>query len=152
MNPIDKIEVRVSNPEVIHKLNKERLISQETFELDGSLFFVEVLSVSPSEEYLVCYCYPISKDGKKFLRNKEYFTLLKKEDTGCVPIVCKCCGETRDSSHDFVFFSEIIWMEEYGFVKIVFKDVDTWNDTVQRIYFDRELYEKEKKLRKQERS
>lgn len=147
MNPIDKFVVRVSNPEDVHKLNEHRLISEEPLELDGGLFFVEVLSFSPSEEYFVCYCYPLSKDGKKFVRNKEYFSLLKKEDASFETIICKCCGEVWDKSHDFVFFSEIVWMEEYGFVKIVFKNADTWEDTVQRIYFDRELYEKRKEVK-----
>lgn len=43
----------------------------------------------------------------------------------------------------------VVWYEEYGFVKIIFRKWCTMDTETVRLYFDRELYErKRKKVRK----
>lgn len=42
-------------------------------------------------------------------------------------------------------FKGVVWYEEYGFVKIIFRIWCTMDSESVRLYFDRELYERKKK-------
>ncbi|MBO5320437.1 MAG: hypothetical protein J6B01_11625 [Ruminococcus sp.] len=58
-------------------------------------------------------------------------------------------GETIDQSDrsDDVGtgFSSVVWYEEYGFVKFIFRDWDSFESESVRFYFDRDLYERKRK-------
>lgn len=54
-------------------------------------------------------------------------------------------SECNGSSDEGTGFKGVVWHEEYGFVKVIFRCWCTIDTETVRLYFDRELYQKRRK-------
>ena len=92
---------------------------------------IEAFSVSPSGRYFV-----VRYGG-------DFYVCKAEKDSGTV---LEKCPDWTD--YDFYWFDSVEWFEEYGFVKVRFSHQDYFSIKTERMYFDRDLYEKEKAKRR----
>lgn len=97
---------------------------------------VHIESVSPTGKYFVGW--------HTESRSTIYLYKTLYEDSGNIygEQIMGCSG----SSDVLTGFGKVIWYEEYGFVKVIFRVWCSFESESKRLYFDRELYEKMKKL------
>ena len=150
---LDAYKVNVSNPEKlkpIHKMNDsyEVCIVEDGVKIEKQLLknivYIEILSVSPEGEYKIVYCHNIFKDEDRILTDRYHYYLVKENDSEI------CIIDNFEDPDDVCiqwFTNGFEWYPEYGFVKMIVKNVDTWEHRNKRIYYDRNLYEKKKSER-----
>lgn len=96
---------------------------------------VHLESVSPTGQYFVGW--HSASRGTIYLYRK-----LRETDDAVYGEPIKQCSGSDDVGTGF---KGVVWYEEYGFVKIIFRTWCSMDSESVRLYFDRELYEKKKK-------
>lgn len=101
---------------------------------DQGLVSLRILSTSPNGRYLL-----VESPSETYL---------------CLKRLPKCGGRSRWHLMSFsrglsdspsCFLSQCQWYEEYGFLKLCFFDSESlWDGGNRRLYFDRELYRRER--------
>lgn len=89
----------------------------------------------------------LSPTGKYFVARTDGYTVFKiteKDDEDVYGTAVTSGVDYSDEDGFPVRFSGVEWFEEYGFVKIVFSNWDTFERESARFYLDRELYERKK--------
>ncbi|MCM1530485.1 MAG: hypothetical protein NC093_10890 [Alistipes sp.] len=99
-------------------------------------------SVSPSGKYFVGW--HSESRGTIYL----YRTLYKTDNAVYGKPIKQCSGSDDVGTG----LKAVVWYEEYGFVKIIFRIWCTMDTESVRLYFDRELYERKKKELHEERA
>ncbi|MGN0574912.1 MAG: hypothetical protein ACI4J2_02685 [Ruminococcus sp.] len=96
---------------------------------------VHIESVSPTGNYFVGW----HTEARSSLC--LYRKLRETDDEVYGEKLSECSG----SSDEGTGFKGVVWYEEYGFVKVIFRCWCTMDTESVRLFFDRELYEKKKK-------
>ncbi len=96
---------------------------------------VNLESVSPTGKYFVGW-HSASRATMSLYR-----TLYQTEDAVYGEPIMECSGSDDIGTG----FKGVVWYEEYGFVKIIFRIWGTMDSESVRLYFDRELYERKRK-------
>ncbi|MCM1008902.1 MAG: hypothetical protein NC485_13480 [Ruminococcus flavefaciens] len=102
---------------------------------DNTNIPVHLESVSPTGKYFVGW----HSESRETIY--LYRTLYKTDDVVYGEPIKQCSGSDDVGAG----LNGVVWYEEYGFVKIIFRIWCTMNSESVRLYFDRELYEKKKK-------
>lgn len=147
---------KIRNPEKMKYLNKpdkdgyikivrESKIESRKLRIDE--FLIQVLSESEDKAYVVAYCHGLFEDDPDYISpDRFHFYVLKKhgnEKGECEFEIIDSFEEPDDIGIRWAV-NRFEWFLEYGFVKMIVKNVDTWEYKNQRIYYDRALYEKKK--------
>lgn len=102
---------------------------------DNTNIPVHLESVSPTGNYFIGW-------NSASRENIYLYRKLRKTDD---VIYCEPIKECSGSDDIGTGFKGVVWYEEYGFVKMIFRIWGTMDSESVRLYFDRELYERKKK-------
>lgn len=102
---------------------------------DNTNIPVRLASVSPTGKYFV------GRDSGYVDTINLYRTLHQTEGE----VYGETIMSTKSFYEDSATFKGVEWFEEYGFVKIIFHIWEIFDNETTRLYFDRELYERNKK-------
>ncbi|MGN0593455.1 MAG: hypothetical protein ACI4JQ_09445 [Ruminococcus sp.] len=94
---------------------------------------VRLISLSPTGSYFVA-------------KTKGYtvFRVVKTDGENVYGTAVTSGVDYSDEDGYPTHFQKVAWFEEYGFVKILFCNWDTWEQESARLYMDRALYDRKK--------
>lgn len=151
----DEFCAQITNPEKISYANQSMNKGYVEVIIDSKVtrakimkdkFWVQVLSMSPDDIHMVAYCHPMFEEITNSINPDRYHYYVLRKSSSSNSDEYEVVDYFVDPDDVCIqwFAQGFEWYPQYGFVKMIVKNVDTWEHRNKRIYFNRKLYERKK--------